>query len=76
MPLESYAKAALRPKDFRTRVEQYVTRDLELLMVDRFRDAVQLCLSSEYLDKLKEFSLGEIEDHCQCEMVEQQEFDE
>jgi hypothetical protein len=63
MPLESYTKAALRPEDFRKRVEQYVARDLGLWMGDRFRDAVQLCLSGEYLEKSEAFSLGEIEDH-------------
>ncbi|KAF2462867.1 uncharacterized protein BDR25DRAFT_118148 [Lindgomyces ingoldianus] len=62
MPLESYTKANLSPLDFRTRIQGYVARDLGLWMGNRFRDAVQSCLSGEYLQKSETFSLGETEE--------------
>lgn len=62
MPLESYTKANLSLEDFRARIQGYVARDFGLWMGNPFRDAVQSCLSGEYLRKSEKFSLGEIEE--------------
>lgn len=67
MPLESYTKANLSPVDFRTRIQGYVARDLGLWMGNRFKGAVQSCLSGDYLTKSETFSLGEVEEQMEDE---------
>ncbi|KAF1850713.1 uncharacterized protein K460DRAFT_391149 [Cucurbitaria berberidis CBS 394.84] len=62
MPLESYVKANLTAEGFRERIQGYVDQDLAIWMGDRFANAVQSCLSGEYLLKSKTFPLAEMEE--------------
>jgi hypothetical protein len=59
--LDEYTKPNLSPEDFRRRILGYVERDLPLWMGDRFRRAVETCLSGDYLEQLDAVPLDTIE---------------